>query len=208
MKGSGQFRGNWFCGLGIVPTLLTGFRLLLSSVTHKCILFLTIVIYWLMHIWVISILLTLIFQLVVSQIDQRRKPTIISKPSIVVYADLFFYCPRAVTPYCVNKLVVYISWRFSTSAPSWFRLEAAHKSASNFRLMLLRTVKDIGTVRSRTSGWMRRFCTLGPICSFNSIERKHRSADQYNLILCCFHNVFFKVSDIKLVHQNTLFLIN
>ncbi|MCS4165177.1 hypothetical protein M2419_002258 [Sphingobacterium sp. BIGb0116] len=28
------------------------------------------------------------------------------------------------------------------------------------------------------------------------------------MILCCFHNVFFKVSDIKLVHQNTEFLIN
>lgn len=161
-----------------------------------------------MHKELFSISLTLIISLIISNIDQWEITPIINKPSNFVYDDLFLYCPRAVFTYWVATLLVYPSWRISTPIHLWIRLEAACISASKFRSMLLRTVKDIGTVRSRTGCWMRRFRTLCPVCCFNSIERKYRSADQYNLILCCFHNVFFKVSDIKLVHQNTEFLIN
>ena len=161
-----------------------------------------------MRIWVISISLTLIISLIIRYIDQLEITPVINKPSNFVYDDLLLYCPRAVITYGVATLLVYFSWRTSTPIPPLLRLEAACISASKFRSMLLRTVKDIGTVRSRTGCWMRRFRTLCPLCCFNSIERKYRSADQYNLILCCFHNVFFKVSDIKLLPSSSLFLIN
>jgi|GEM_PF-5540233 hypothetical protein len=161
-----------------------------------------------MHNKPFSISLTLDYLLIRWRIYQREISPIIFKPLNSVYDDLLLNCPRAVITYYILTLLVYLSWRISTPIHSWIRLEAAFKTASQFRSMLLRTVKNISTVRSRTGCRMRSFCTLCPVCCFNSIERKHRSADQYNLILCCFHNVFFKVSDIKLVHQNTLFQIN
>lgn len=191
MKESGQFRENWFFGLGILPTLFSGFQHRLYSDTHKSTLFHIIVNYRLMHKDLFSIWLTLVYLLIERNIDQWEITPIIHKPLNSVYDDLQHYCPKAVIKYFVAILLVNFYRQLSTTEHFWLRKEAAFKTASQFRSMLLRTVKNIGTVCSRTGCRMRRFCALCPVCSFNSIERKQRSADQYNLIHCCFHNVFF-----------------
>lgn len=159
-----------------------------------------------MRIWVISILLTLVYSFNCCHAVELSQSPIINKPFKSVYDDPQFSSTRAAT--YIGNYQARIK-ALGTFIPTIsINMEAARSTASHSRSMLLRTVKNISTVRGRTGCRMRGFSALCTVFRFNSIERKNCSGYQYNLIFCCVHNVFFKVSDIKLLPSCSLFLIN